>query len=79
MKIINAPIESIMISIVCAIPIGLPSKTGRSEGTAPINTTSNAPNKKSETDTFAVLLTSISVEFAVELKVSAYFGSCKRR
>ena len=78
-KIINAPIANIMISMVCAIPIGLPSNTGRREGIAPINTTSNAPNKKRETEIFAVLLISSSLLLIVELKASAYFGSFKRR
>ena len=65
--------------MVCAIPIGLPSNTGRREGIAPINTTSNAPNKKRETEIFAVLLISSSFPLIVELKASAYLGSCKRR
>ena len=78
-KMINAPIANIMISIVCAIPIGLPSNTGRKDGTAPMITTSNAPNKNKETEILAVLLTSTSLTEVVEAKVSAYFGSFKRR
>ena len=78
-KIINAPIANMMISIVCAIPIGLPSNTGRKDGTAPMITTSNEPNKNKETEILAVLLTSTSLTEVVEAKVSAYFGSVKRR
>ena len=42
-------------------------------------TTSNEPNKNKETEILAVLPTSTSLTEVVEAKVSAYFGSFKRR
>ena len=64
-KIISAEADSITISIVCAMPIGLIapscSKAGRSSGNAPITTTSNAAAKKIPTDNLAFGEMAISV------------------
>ena len=78
-RMINAPTLNITISMVCAIPIGLPSNVGRKLGTAPINTTNTAPNKNNPTDIFAVGLSFISVGLVLALLSFTYSGSCKRR
>ena len=49
-----AEAANMMISMVCAMPIGSPSNTGRSDGTAPISTTSRAAPTKMATEVFAV-------------------------
>ena len=83
---INAPAESITISIVCAMPSGFiapesSAKAGRNDGIMPITTTKNEAAKKMPSDSLAFLPTTIlsSVSVSAAANSAAYSGSCKRR